>query len=120
MKGKFTGLTPTLQVHDLDKAIAFYALLGFEAQWKWPEDSPTHASLKKDETSFMLSLVAESKEVQRGDLYFWVEGIESYHQELREAGIEVPDLVQTDYGMLDTSMTDPWGHHLTFGEPATE
>ena len=35
---------------------------------------------------------------------------------LKDAGLDVPELADTDYGMRDTSITDPWGHHLTFGE----
>lgn len=113
---KFTGLTPTLQVNDLDQAIAFYTMLGFQTQWIWPEEKPTHASLQKDATSFMISLVDPSKEIQRSDLYFWVEDIESYFIQLKDAGLDIPELADTDYGMRDTSITDPWGHHLTFGE----
>ena len=117
MSIKFTGLTPTLQVSDLDQAIAFYGKLGFEAQWIWPDGKPTHASLKKDAVSFMIALQDNAKDIQRGDLYFWVEDIESYSRLLKEAGLNVPDLADTEYGMRDTSITDPWGHHLTFGEP---
>ena len=118
MAVKFTGLTPTLQVHDLDQAIAFYAKLGFETGWIWPEGKPTHASLKKDGVSFMIALVDESREIQQGDLYFWVEDIEGYAKKLKDAGIDIPDLTDTEYGMRDASIADPWGHHLTFGEPS--
>lgn len=117
MKVKFTGLTPTLQVRDLDKAIAFYTSLGFETAWIWPEEAPSHASLKKDEISFMISLQDVSKDIQAGDLYFWVDDIDAYHTQLKDAGIDVPELKDTDYGMRDTSITDPWGNQLTFGTP---
>jgi uncharacterized glyoxalase superfamily protein PhnB len=116
MHVKFTGLTPTIGVGSLDTAIAFYSKLGFEAQWKWPDQNPTHASLKKDETNFMITFVRNEEKIQKGDLYFWVENIKEYYQNLIESGVEVPALVKTDYGMLDTSITDPWGHQLTFGE----
>ena len=120
MSVKFTKLTPTIQVHSLDEGIAFYEKLGFKAQWKWPDDQPTHSSLAKDEISFMITSVEKEKGIQKADLYFWVNDVEEYHRKVKGSGVDLPDLVKTDYGMLDTSIVDPWGNHLTFGEPKGE
>jgi catechol 2,3-dioxygenase-like lactoylglutathione lyase family enzyme len=120
MSVKFTGLTPTIGVGSLDEAIDFYSKLGFEAQWKWPESNPTHSSLKRDGTNFMIQLIINPEEIQKGDLYFWVQNIQEFHQSLKDQGLDLPHLSKTEYGMLDTSLNDPWGHHLTFGEPQGE
>lgn len=120
MNSKFTGLTVTIGVRSLDDAISFYRKLGLETQWKWPEENPTHASLKKDDVNFMITLVDDKKDIPTADLYFWINDIKLFHQHLKDQGIDVGELEQTDYGMLDTSIKDPYGHQLTFGEPHGE
>ena len=48
---------------------------------------------------------------------FLLPRLDDFHRRLRqELGAEVPAIVETDYGMRDFSLTDPWGHQLTFGQ----
>lgn len=117
---KINAITSTLQVHDLDQSVSFYKNLGFELDWIWPDDTPSHASLSSSGYSFMLEKVDTSKVPARADLYFRADDIEQLHSHYLQKKIEVSELQKTDYGMLDFSITSPNGHHLTFGEPSGE
>ena len=117
---KVTGLNPTLQVHDLHKAAEFYTSLGFKLEWLWPDDKPTHGSVSSHGFAFMFAIIDSATKPEIADLYFRVENVEQLHAELKSKGVTVSDLVKTDYGMLDFSIKDPYGHHLVFGEPSGE
>lgn len=117
---KVIGLNPTLQVHDLKKASDFYVSLGFKLDWIWPEENPTHGSVSSGDFAFMFAKIDLTQQPQIGDLYFRVENVESLHAEIKSKNIEVSDLIKTDYGMLDFSLTDPFGHHIVFGQPSGE
>lgn len=103
---------PTLAVDDLDRAVTYYEALGFERDWSYPSDEdPTHVGLDFGPVHLMLSLCHDPpSEIQRQNLYFVLESLSAYHQRLRSA------LGDSDYGMRDVSLQDPWGHLLTFGE----
>jgi catechol 2,3-dioxygenase-like lactoylglutathione lyase family enzyme len=114
-----TELIPTIGVTDLDEAIEYYVKLGFKKEWKWPEDSPTHASVSLDAIHFMM-VKKEVEYIQKADLYIRVEGVVDYHKRMQGAVEGVSELIKTDYGMLDFSFTDPWGHLFSIGEPHGE
>ena len=117
---KVTGINPTLQVHDLNEAAEFYTSLGFELEWLWPDDAPTHGSVSSNGYSFMFVKIEKDAKPEIGDLYFRVENVAQLHSELKDKNIDVSELVKTEYGMLDFSVNDPYGHHLVFGEPSGE
>ena len=117
---KITGLVSTLQTQDLEKSISFYEKLGFNLEWKWPEDSPSHASIISSGFSFMLEKTSADQKPEKADLYFKVEEVKKLHQSFLDNNIPVGDLQKTDYGMLDFSIKSPSGHHLVFGEPSGE
>jgi uncharacterized glyoxalase superfamily protein PhnB len=117
---KVIGINPTLQVHDLKRASEFYVSLGFILDWIWPEENPTHGSVSSGNFSFMFAKVDESTEPEKGDLYFKVEEVEKLYSEIKSKNIKVSELSKTDYGMLDFSLTDPFGHHIVFGQPSGE
>lgn len=117
---KISGITSTLQAHDLDKSIAFYKNLGFNIDWKWPEDSPSHASISSSGFSFMLEKISLDQKPNKADLYFRVEKVEQLHEELTNKNVSVGNLQKAAYGMLDFSIQSPNGHHLVFGEPSGE
>lgn len=117
---KFESIVPTITAHSLHKAKEFYAHLGFSVDWMWPDDKPTHLSLSWDGVSFMVQNVEEASSIHRADLYFRVAGVRELHNSMSQKLDSLPDLIKTDYGMLDFSIDDPWGHKLTFGEPDGE
>ncbi len=120
MELKINRFVPTIQVTDLEKAVAFYQQLGFKHDWFWPENQPTHGSVSSSSYSVMMELVENTSSINRADLYFVIEDVENYHSYIKTQLGEVPDLVQSAYGMLDFSITDPWGHHIVFGQPQGE
>jgi len=112
------SVSPFLQVTDLSSAQSFYSSLGFELQWAYPDEDPTHMAMSMHdvELSFVLVDHANSK----ADLYIHVEGVELYHRAFSEKVKDVSPIIQSAYGMKDFSLEDPWGHHLVFGESSVE
>lgn len=111
---------PTLEVADLAEAEAFYGRLGFKQDWTYPPgESPTHVGLGFDRLSIMLSLAPSAdKHIERQIIYFVLENLDAYREQVsRKFEGELPPVIDSDYGMRDFTLTDPWGHLLTFGEP---
>lgn len=127
---------PTLAVPDLEVGIDFYSRLGFEVDWRWPDDAPTHAGLMLGSCSIMLSL---GEPAERADVYFIVDDVSACHTavmagrpwELAAAAgsianrldcpparsLQQPEVPEPKgYGLRDFSIVDPWGHHLAFGQ----
>ncbi len=112
-------MIPTLDVDDLGDAAEFYAGLGFEREWSFPEEGPaTHVGLSFGAVTLMLARNPEpGRRIERQNLYFVMRDVDGFHDRLRRrADLEVPAIVEADYGMRDFAITDPWGHCLTFGE----
>ena len=107
---------PTIACTDLDQATEFYGDLGFQREWIWPDEYPSHASFATNDVGFMIVIQPADSVIQKADLYFIVSEIEGYHQSLVYRGIAVSDLIETNYGMKDFSVNDPWGHHFVFGQ----
>lgn len=117
------GVIPTLSVDDLAAASAFYTALRFEHEWSFPEDGPaSHMGFSFGVVTIMLALDLDTGgAVARQNLYFVLGDLDDYHAELRrDLDAEVPAIVQADYGMRDFSITDPWGHLLTFGQESLD
>ncbi len=114
---KLSSIVTTIQVTHLEKAISFYEKFGFSKDWIWPESEPTHASLSKDGIGFMVTKAADDQIIQKADLYFRISNVEDFYNHLKSQKVIDSELVQSDYGMLDFSIKDPWGHTLSFGEP---
>jgi len=112
------------------------ARLGFEVDWRWPDERPTHAGLMLGETSIMLS---HCDPVVCADIYFIVDDVEACHAAIisgrawevaaeaaalvhRDSGpvaaaLEPPKSpAETGYGLRDFSLVDPWGNHMSFGQ----
>lgn len=112
------AVSPVIVVSDLDAGAAFYARLGFELKWKWPEAEPSHAGMKLGGAWLMLARQRDpAQAIQRAELYFFVTDVAACHAHARAAlGGIVGDVADTTYGMRDFSLMDPWGHVLTFGQ----
>lgn len=135
---KIESITPTLAVHDLDVGIEYYERLGFKLQWKYPDNRATHAGIAQGTCFLML---CECEPAERADLMFCVDDVHAcYHHVERSCCWEIAIRLKdnkvgdeqwppkrsltppippkpTDYGMIDFTLVDPWGHQLTFGMP---
>ena len=127
---------PTFAVPDLEVGISFYSRLGFEVDWRWPDEAPTHAGFLLGSCSIMLSLCEPAKTTE---VYFIVDDVSACHAavlagkcwELAAAAGAIakrsdcppPRSLQQPlpptakgYGLRDFSIVDPWGHQLSFGQ----
>jgi catechol 2,3-dioxygenase-like lactoylglutathione lyase family enzyme len=120
---------PTLPVPDLEVGIEFYSRLGFEVDWRWPEDEPSHAGLLLGSCAIMLSLTdpAERADVSACHAAVMVgrswelaaaAGSTTKRPDYPPARSQQPpaDPGPKGYGLRDFSIIDPWGHHLAFGQ----
>lgn len=132
-----TSVMPTLDVDDLERAITFYASIGFVEKWRYPDPAPaypldgnpdvvkrhwTHAGVALGDVGFMLAADRCDGPIHRQNVYVFMKDVRGYHDYVRKVLGEssVPDLESQDYGMVDFSLRDPWGHLLTFGEATEE
>ncbi|XOV77596.1 MAG: VOC family protein [Aestuariibacter sp.] len=114
------SVMPILGVPDLEAASQYYEKLGFKEQWRYPDaKQATHLGMSFSELSFMFSHCEDSLR-DRQNLYITMENLSSYYEHLSTVLPDIGAIVETDYGMKDISITDPWGHILTFGEPENE
>jgi uncharacterized glyoxalase superfamily protein PhnB len=49
-------------------------------------------------------------------LYLYPDDIAAYHKQLREHGLEIPELETSFYGMTEFRMDDPDGNRLWIGQ----
>ena len=115
----FQNVMPTIGVTDLKLALDYYASLGFKFEWIWPDHHPTHASMSRDKTHLMF-VQKKQEDIQQADLYFIVTNVSGLHQDFLAKDIKIGPLIQSEYNMLDFSLHDPWGHHLTFGQASED
>ena len=116
-----TRIVPMLPVHHLAASVMFYEKLGFVVeqrndQWGW-------AKLKMDDCAIMLDQsINGHPPVESGTrasvLYLYPDDIERYHAQVRAAGVSIPDLDVTFYGMNEFRIEDPDGNRLWIGQNA--
>lgn len=109
-----------LPVKSLPASVAFYQKLGFSVErgndeWRW-------AMLRFNECRLMID-----ESIQRGPgaavrsvLYLYPDSITDYHQQVRAAGMVVPELEVTFYGMKEFRIEDPDGNQLWIGESVAQ
>jgi catechol 2,3-dioxygenase-like lactoylglutathione lyase family enzyme len=115
---KFETVTPRVPVTDIDEALKFYTKqLGFDLVWTWGAPT-THAGVSRDAVALDLVAVAAER-AGRAMLYIRVNGVDAYHEALRERGVLVGDLGDRDYGLRDFEVVDVAGNRIIFGEPIT-
>lgn len=113
---KMTRLIPMLPVRSMPASVAFYEKLGFSVEqrrdhWGW-------AMLRCGECRLMLdqSINQQPAAPRQGVLYLYPEDIAAYHAQVRAAGVAVPALEVTFYGMKEFRLDDPDGNRLWIGE----
>jgi len=113
---KMDRLIAMLPVTSVAASVEFYEKLGFSVEqrndgWGW-------AMLRFGECRLMLdrSINTDPKAPRQSVLYLYPEDITEYHGQLRSAGLAVPDLDATFYGMTEFRLDDPDGNRLWIGQ----
>jgi catechol 2,3-dioxygenase-like lactoylglutathione lyase family enzyme len=109
-----------LPVKSMPASVDFYRKLGFTVEerndhWGW-------AMLRLDECRLMLdqSIHAHPDAPRDSVLYLYPEDVQEYHRQVRENGLEVPDLGVTFYDMTEFRIDDPDGNRLWIGQSRSE
>ena len=136
MNWKIEATIPSFAVPVLAAGIEYYARLGFELEWQWPEKSATHVGLKRGGCSVMLALCEPAVSA---DVTFLVDDVDACHAALLEgrawelaqragalaegrgfppARACVPPRAPESraYGQRVFVVIDPWGNSLCFGQ----
>ena len=62
------------------------------------------------------SIAQGTHAASRSVVYLYPENLETYHRQVRETGLDVPDLTRTFYGMTEFRLQDPDGNQVWIGE----
>jgi uncharacterized glyoxalase superfamily protein PhnB len=114
---KMNRLIPMLPTGNMSASLEFYCKkLGFtvesqNAQWGW-------AMLRFDECRLMLdrSINQHPGSPRDSIIYLYPDDIVAYHQQVKENGLDVPDLSETFYGLTEFRIDDPDGNRLWIGQ----
>jgi uncharacterized glyoxalase superfamily protein PhnB len=121
-----TGLAPVLLVTDVRVAAEYYSdRLGFEVSlydrisehYAYAERDGCHVHFARFEGAPPRPNV-EVVPPDMFDVYFWVEDVDAFHEEVVGRGADVI-LAPTGqgYGLREIRVRDPFGYILAFGKP---
>lgn len=113
---------PAFQAHDPRAVIDFLVALGFEetvahsddsgviqhAQLDWPEGGGVMLGCHKPAGPFTQQPGTTAAYVVTAD-------VDAVRARALDAGLEVPDIVERDYGSRDLAVRDPEGNQWSFG-----
>jgi lactoylglutathione lyase len=118
-----TSAFPIIYARDVERAVGFYELLGFEKHYQFPPDGEAgYVGLRRDEAD--LGIVDESSPQRmigksmgdgpRFDLFVYVDDVDASIESLRHEGVPV----------LREAEDMPWGERIAFvsdpdGNPVT-
>lgn len=113
---KLNRLIPMLPVKSMPASVAFYEKLGFAVEnrrdeWNW-------AMLVCGECRLMVdqSINVDPSAARQSVIYLYPDDIVAYHKQVRDNGIDIPDLETTFYGMTEFRLDDPDGNRLWVGQ----
>lgn len=111
MKAKATALIPFVPSgRDFDKALAFFAEIGFEEMWK----NPDIAGLRFGEASFLLQKYDSKAWAENQMIVLEVDDLDGYWAE-----VDALDLPSRYPGVRTKEPTDfPWGREVNLIDPA--
>ena len=118
---KMAQLIPMLPVRSMPASVNFYCgILGFEVEtrndeWGW-------AKLFFDDCRLMLdeSINAHPANPRDCVIYLYPDDIVEYHRQVRQNGLEAPDLSVTFYGLTEFRINDPDGNRLWIGQSTSD
>lgn len=106
---------PTLRIHDLERAAAFYVDgLGFRIDWQWRHEpgSPAFLQLSREGLGFYLS--EHEGDAQPGGLvHLYVDDVDAWHEAACQRGLEPEsDPVDQPWGNREFRLRDPFGNQI--------
>ncbi len=113
---KLNALVPMLPVKSIAASVAFYEKLGFVVgerndEWRWARLECGDCTLMVDE-----SINVHPSLPRMSVLYFYPDDIVAFHAQAKAAGLDVPALEKTFYGMREFRLDDPDGNRLWVGQ----
>jgi uncharacterized glyoxalase superfamily protein PhnB len=113
---KLNRLIPMLPVKSMPASVAFYEKLGFTVEnrrdeWGWAMLVYGDCRLMVDQ-----SINVAPSAPRQSVIYLYPDDIVAYHRQVREHGVEIPDLETTFYGMTEFRLDDPDGNRLWVGQ----
>lgn len=113
---KLACLVPMQPVKSMPESVAFYEKLGFvvedrKDEWGWAKLRCGNCQIMLDQS---INLHAGIPRISV--LYLYPEDIVDFHRRVRENGLDVPDLEDTFYGMVEFRFEDPDGNRLWVGQ----
>lgn len=115
---KMNRLIPMLPVKHMPASVAYYEKLGFTVEnrrdeWGWALLVCGDCRLMVDQ-----SINIQPSAARQSVIYLYPDDITAYHQQVRDKGVEVPELETTFYGMSEFRLDDPDGNRLWVGQLA--
>ena len=109
-------LIPMLPVKSMPASVEFYQKLGFSVEQR--EDAWGWAMLRYDDCRMMVdqSINGHPDAAREAVVYLYPDDVVTYHQQVRAAGLSVPELNITFYGMREFRVDDPDGNRLWIGQ----
>ena len=111
-----SSLVPMQPVASIPRSVSFYEKLGFTVedrndQWGW-------ARLRCGDCQIMLdqSINPHPGIPRVAVRYLYPGDVAEFHRRVQEAGLPVPDLDVTFYGMTEFRIEDPDGNRLWIGQ----
>jgi catechol 2,3-dioxygenase-like lactoylglutathione lyase family enzyme len=106
--------TPTLPVTDIDRSRAFYESAGFDVR---EYEGGGFAFVEyEDESVFDLDLCSRiTPETNGAGCYLIVRGVDEWHAQMSDAGLDVTPIEDQPWGMHEYTLTDPDGNHIRIG-----
>lgn len=113
---KMNRIIPMLPVKSMPASIAFYQKLGFSIEkksdgWRWAMLCFGECRLMVDE-----SINVHSELPRTTVLYLYPDNIAEYHKLIRANGVDVPELHESFYDMIEFRIEDPDGNRLWIGQ----
>jgi len=120
----FSRATPVLRSFDEAKAKEFYIdFLGFQVdfEYRFGENFPLYMGISKDDCQLHITEHYGAAN-PGGAVRIAIEGIREYQQALLDKQYKFarPGLDQKPWGVIEMTITDPFGNRITFAEESGE
>ena len=109
-----TGSDPDFTVADVERSVAFYEQLGFEAS---AHDTTYAFAHRERGLTLHLAKAEEGSVPGHGSLYIHCQDADRVAEDWRMAGVAVLGPEDQDYGRREGTVADPDGNTIRLGSP---